>query len=72
MAPRKAVPLRLDPAIYDAIARWANDDLRSVNAQIEVILRDGLRRADRLPRDVGDLPRRGRPPKETDDSQPAT
>ena len=63
MSKRKAVPLRLDPAIYEAVARWADDDLRSVNAQIEVILRDGLRRAGRLPTNAGGLPRRGRPPK---------
>lgn len=63
MAKRKAVPLRLDPAIYEAVARWADDDLRSVNAQIEVILREGLRQAGRLPKNAGGLPRRGRPPR---------
>lgn len=63
MAQRKAISLRLDPAVHDAIARWAEDDLRSVNAQIEVILRDGLRRAGRLPTSTGKLPKRGRPPK---------
>jgi hypothetical protein len=46
---RKQVPLRLDPAVYDALARWAADDLRSVNAQIEVLLREALRGAGRLP-----------------------
>ena len=60
---RKHVPLRIDPAVYDAIARWAHDDLRSVNAQIEVMLRAQLRRAGRLPKSTGELPRRGRPPK---------
>ncbi|GAA4795435.1 hypothetical protein FRX94_10550 [Corynebacterium canis] len=60
---RKNVPLRIDPAVYDAIARWAADDLKSVNAQIETMLRDSLRRAGRLPRDTGEIPRRGRPPK---------
>lgn len=59
---RKNVPLRIDPAIYDAIARWAAEDLRSVNAQIEVMLRDRLRAAGRLPGNAGELPRRGRPP----------
>lgn len=63
MSKRKAVPLRLDPAIYEAVARWADDDLRSVNAQIEIILREGLRQAGRLPKNAGGLPRRGRPPK---------
>lgn len=60
---RKSIALRIDPAVHEAITRWANDEARSVNAQIEVMLRDSLRRAGRLPRDVGELPRRGRPPK---------
>ncbi len=61
---RKNIPLRIDPAVHEAIARWANDEARSVNSQIEVMLRDSLRRAGRLPRNVGELPRRGRPPKD--------
>ena len=61
-AVRKQVLLRLDPAVHDAVARWADDDLRSVNAQIEVILRDALKRAGRAPRDAAPIPRRGRPP----------
>ena len=40
---RKAFALRLDPALYDAIARLANADLRSVNAQIEYLLREALK-----------------------------
>lgn len=60
---RKNVSLRIDPAVHEAIARWAGDEMRSINAQIEVMLRDSLRRAGRLPRSVGDIPRRGRPPK---------
>lgn len=60
---RKNVPLRIDPAVYEAIARWASDDLRSVNAQIEVMLREQLRTAGRLPKDAGELPKRGRPRK---------
>lgn len=59
----KNIALRIDPAVHEATARWADDEARSVNAQIEVMLRDSLRRAGRLPRDVGELPRRGRPPK---------
>lgn len=43
MAERKAFALRLDPALYDAIARLANADLRSVNAEIEYLLREALR-----------------------------
>jgi hypothetical protein len=59
---RKQVLLRLDPAVYDSIARWAAGELRSVNSQIEILLRDALARAGRLPKEVGPLPRRGRPP----------
>jgi hypothetical protein len=43
MADRKAFALRLDPALYDAIARMAGADLRSVNAEIEFLLREALR-----------------------------
>ncbi|MEV8568439.1 hypothetical protein AB0436_23150 [Streptomyces sp. NPDC051322] len=59
---RKQVLLRLDPAVHDALARWAGDELRSTNAQIEFLLRRALADAGRLPRDTGALPRRGRPP----------
>ncbi|MFJ9345997.1 hypothetical protein [Streptomyces sp. NPDC101237] len=59
---RKQVLLRLDPSVYDALARWAGDELRSANAQIEFLLRRALAEAGRLPRDTGPLPRRGRPP----------
>lgn len=62
MAERKSILLRLDPAVHDAIARWARDDLRSSNAQIEFILRRALSDAGRMPRQAGSLPRRGRPP----------
>ncbi len=65
--PRKQVLLRLDPAVHDALARWAADDLRSVNAQVEFLLREALRRAGRMPADAGGLPRRGRPPLAPDD-----
>ncbi|MFF0817631.1 hypothetical protein ACFYVR_21055 [Rhodococcus sp. NPDC003318] len=47
---RKKVLLRLDPAVYDAIAKWAADDLRSVNAQLEYALRRALDDAGRTPR----------------------
>ncbi|WP_405806363.1 hypothetical protein [Streptomyces sp. NBC_00210] len=60
---RKQVLLRLDPAVYEALARWASDELRSTNAQIEFILRRALSEAGRLPGSVGPIPRRGRPPK---------
>ena len=61
MSDRRQIPLRVDPAVHDAISRWANDELRSVNAQIEVILRTALNEAGRMPKHAGPLPRRGRP-----------
>jgi len=42
MAPRKPFLLRLDPALMDALQRWAADDLRSLNGQIEFLLREAL------------------------------
>jgi hypothetical protein len=63
MADRKQILLRLDPAVHDALARWAGDELRSTTAQIEYLLRQALGQAGRLPSNVGQLPRRGRPPK---------
>jgi hypothetical protein len=59
---RRQVLLRVDPAVHDALARWARDELRSVNAQIEIVLRRALSDAGRMPKRAGDLPRRGRPP----------
>lgn len=64
MADRKNILLRLDPAVHDAVARWASDELRSTTAQIELLLRRALSDAGRLPREAGALPRRGRPPRE--------
>ena len=49
MAERKPFLLRIDPAVHDALQKWAADDLRSLNAQIEYVLRDALDRAGRLP-----------------------
>ena len=60
---RKQLLLRLDPSVHTALARWAADDLRSVNAQIEYLLRDALKRAGRLPGDAAPMRRPGRPPK---------
>ncbi|MBM7405541.1 MULTISPECIES: toxin-antitoxin system HicB family antitoxin [Sphingomonas] len=63
--PKKAFPLRLDPALYAAIERSAAGELRSVNAQVECLLREALaKRGVKLadPQPV----RRGRPPKESD------
>lgn len=66
MPERKKVLLRLDPAVHDAVARWAGDELRSTNAQIEFLLRRALSQAGRLPDNTGRMPRRGRPPKKAD------
>jgi hypothetical protein len=58
---RKQVLLRLDPLVHEALARWAGDELRSANAQIEYLLRRALAEAGRLPGGTGPIPRRGRP-----------
>jgi hypothetical protein len=49
MAQRKAFPLRLDPEIHKALQRWADAELRSLNGQIEFLLRQALQDAGRLP-----------------------
>ncbi|MGH3412722.1 MAG: hypothetical protein ACRDPH_06555 [Marmoricola sp.] len=64
MTRRRQVLLRIDPAVHEALVRWADDELRSVNAQVEMLLRRALTEADRMPRRAGPLPRRGRPRKE--------
>jgi hypothetical protein len=61
MSERKAILLRLDPAVHDALARWANDELRSTNAQIEFLLRRALADAGRLPSRTREMRPRGRP-----------
>ena len=48
MAEKKAYPLRINAQVLDAVQRWADDELRSVNAQIEYVLREALRKAGRL------------------------
>lgn len=58
MAQKKSVLLRLDPRVHSAIQRWAADELRSVNAQIEFLLRQALERAGRL-----------KPPEQQDDTE---
>jgi hypothetical protein len=50
MPERKPFLLRIDPAVLEALQRWAADDLRSLNAQIEFVLRDALVKAGREPR----------------------
>lgn len=49
MAERKPFLLRVDPRVLEALQKWASDDLRSLNAQIEFVLRDALARAGRTP-----------------------
>jgi hypothetical protein len=49
MAERKAFLLRLDPVLHEALQRWADADLRSLNGQIEFLLRQAVRDAGRLP-----------------------
>ncbi|MEE4272109.1 MAG: Arc family DNA-binding protein [Thermoanaerobaculales bacterium] len=55
MAKREAFLMRVDPEVLDAVRRWARDDLRSVNAQVEFILRRALARE-------GRLSKKGKPP----------
>ena len=62
---RKSILLRLDPAVHDALMRWAEDELRSTNAQIEFLLRRALADAGRSP-SAGPMRKRGRPKKEPD------
>jgi hypothetical protein len=64
VAERKNVLVRMDSMVYEALARWANDELRSTTAQIELLLRESLRQAGRLPSKAGTMPRRGRPPRQ--------
>ena len=73
---RKPVLVRLDPAVHDALARWANDEFRSLNAHIDMLLRRALTDAGRMPRGVAPIPKRGRPripaPQEDDDRDSVT
>lgn len=65
---KKAFPLRLDPALYAAIERTAASDLRSVNAQVECLLREALRRRGvKLAEPV--RAKRGRPPKQKEEGE---
>jgi hypothetical protein len=67
MAARKAFALRLDPALHDALERTAAAEFRSLNAQIEVLLREALkRRGVAVPVTPG--PKRGRPPGSAEDA----
>ena len=48
MSEKKAYPLRISAPVLDAVQRWADDELRSLNAQIEYLLREALRKTGRL------------------------
>jgi len=61
MSERAGILLRLDPAVRDALARWAADELRSTNAQIDFLLRRALAEAGRLPGQARGVRPRGRP-----------
>jgi hypothetical protein len=63
---RKQILLRIDPAVHEALAHWAVDEFRSLNAQIEMVLRRALDDAGRLPKSTGPLPKRGRPRNDDD------
>jgi hypothetical protein len=59
-AEKKAYPLRISAAVLEAVQHWADDELRSVNAQIEYVLREALRKNGRL------KPERAAPPADDD------
>ncbi|MEG6513561.1 hypothetical protein V6C32_16795 [Desulforamulus ruminis] len=48
VAPKKSFALRIDPKLYEILEKWSADELRSVNAHMEFLLRDAVRRAGRL------------------------
>lgn len=56
MAERKPFLLRLDPAVHEALQRWAGDELRSTNGQIEFLIRRALKEAGRMPAPRGHDP----------------
>jgi hypothetical protein len=57
---KKAYPLRISATVLDAVQRWADDELRSVNAQIEYLLREALRKSGRLKSDDAKTSESGR------------
>jgi hypothetical protein len=57
MSEKKAYPLRINAHVLNSIQRWADDELRSLNAQIEYVLRDALRKSGRMKGDAGEEPR---------------
>jgi hypothetical protein len=62
VADRKPFLLRIDARVLEGVQRWANDDLRSLNAQVEYLLREALRRAGRAPKDPPVAPPEGQTP----------
>ena len=54
MSRKKSFPLRINEDTWEAVRRWSDEELRSVNAQIEYVIREALRKAGRLPRAPGD------------------
>ena len=73
MAERKSFLLRISPELYEELAKWAADELRSVNAQIELLLREQIRRAGRLPerQDPPPPPAQSRPARSAHAGPPA-
>ena len=69
MAERKPFLLRLNPDVLEAVRRWADDDLRSLNAQIEFLLRRSLEETGRVRR-AGRVPHSGRTSRPTRDPSP--
>jgi hypothetical protein len=67
MTEKRAFPLRIDPALYEALQRCAAAEFRSANAQIELMLREGLGRRGVRVADPAPPARRGRPPKEVEE-----
>lgn len=64
MTERKQLLLRISPQVHEALAKWAADEMRSVNGQVEMVLRDALRQAGRLPRELPEPRGPGRPRKD--------
>jgi hypothetical protein len=62
VAERKPFLLRMDPAVLDALQKWAADDLRSLNGQIEYVLRRALQQEGRMPSSEARRPKKGRVP----------
>jgi hypothetical protein len=61
LSERRQVLLRVDPAVHDALIRWADDEFRSLNAHVEMLLRRALTEAGRMPNKADPIRKRGRP-----------